>query len=148
MPKCSNRAMAWRNLMVAAINAALERRLFSLAPGEPWSWPEDEHGERLLVFRFSLDGMPAIASVRDAGWDEVSVHAAILPTPDADRWIVAGNAGFLAGDAFAAGRLERREGTYLQASSGMFKCRRHCIDALARTAIEPAGFADHGKLRM
>ena len=87
-----------------------------------------------------------MASVGDAGFDEVSVHAALLPTPRAWDFIRLSNAGFIAGEAFAAGWLERRLGRWLQASPGLFRCRREVLGILSEATIEPNGFASHGRL--
>ena len=64
------RALAWRNLMTAAIDVALERRLIDLEPGPV------EAG----VFPFVFDGLEAIAAISDAGRGEVAVRVAVLPT--------------------------------------------------------------------
>ncbi|HJQ17376.1 MAG TPA: hypothetical protein VJ859_10285 [Allosphingosinicella sp.] len=79
----SDRRRAWRNAMVAGINAALSRRLFSLRPGDN-RWPgarREPHAQQSAhVFRFEIEGIPAVASLWDAGWDEISVHVAFWPT--------------------------------------------------------------------
>ena len=56
----TTRARAWRNLMVAAINAGLERDLFSLEAGDD-RWPTSAvDGRRdAYVFPFVLDGIGA-----------------------------------------------------------------------------------------
>ena len=35
----------------------------------------------------------AIAWVGDAGFDELSIHVALWPTPDGERWVRVANAG-------------------------------------------------------
>ena len=61
LPK-SDRARAWRNTVVAAINAALEQGLLTLEPG-----PVENR-----VCRFVIDGFPAVARCHAVGWDKVS----------------------------------------------------------------------------
>jgi len=65
------RNKAWRNLMVAAINAGLQQRLFGLKPGENW-WLT-----RVTPFRFEIEGCSGVAYVRDIGWDELNFHVAL-----------------------------------------------------------------------
>jgi hypothetical protein len=84
----SNRARAWRNAMVAAVNAGLQQKIFSLDPDEPGAWPPREtrdkwghHGTR--VYTFSIENIPAVASVSDIGYDELSIHVALWPTKNA-----------------------------------------------------------------
>lgn len=146
---------AWRNLMVATINTAIERRLIGLREGEDY-WPgkkKDRHEEHWassgIIVDFDLDGMPAAAHLDDAGCGEISIHCALYPKKD-HAFIRAGNAGFSAGDAFAYGLLERREGAWLQRSGGTaaLTCRRELIEKVAAMDIAPLGYADHGRLMM
>ena len=58
------------------------------------------------------------------------------------------NAGFDAGDAFAAGWLERERGLWLQFSPERFNCRRAMVEMLASLDIQPAGYGDRGKVMM
>jgi hypothetical protein len=141
------RYRAWRNLMVSAINAALETGKMSLAPGDN-RWTEDAGPPAFgtHVFSFIINGAPALCSLRDIGWDEISVHACYLPTADGAKWVRSGNAGFLAGEAFAAGWLERRAGAYLQPSPGRSRCRAHVKPVLAAINIRPIGYRDRGNL--
>ena len=57
--------------MVATINEALERRLFSL---EPDGIEVESQG-----FAFEVEGIPVQAEISDAGFDEISIGAAIWP---------------------------------------------------------------------
>lgn len=147
----SKRAIAYRNVVVAAINAGLDRRLFSLKPGDN-RWPTSDdppQGSRRdpYVYEFEFPGgLRALASVSDAGFDELSFHVAICPTSDGKRFVRAWNAGFHAGDAFAVSWLERKVGVYLQTSMDSFRCRRHLIDNLASVEVEPKGFGDRGRV--
>ncbi|ARS26970.1 hypothetical protein [Sphingomonas sp. KC8] len=152
----SSRRRAWRNAMVAGINEGLARRFFSLRPGDNrWPGTERERHERQQahVFRFAIGDIPAIASLWDAGWDELSIHVALWPTADAERWVPAANAGFHAGDLFASGWLERRNGAWLQVSSDSrqnwsFRCRKQRLAEAAALELRPAGYADRGNFAL
>jgi hypothetical protein len=152
----SLRRRAWRNAMVAAINEGIRRRYFTIKPGDN-RWPGAERNQygqaNAQVFEFNLDGIPALSSVRDGGYDELSVHVAMWPTADAARWIECINAGWLAGDLYASGWLERRDGAWLQVANSSslgdaFRCRRHRINQVAALEIAPLGFADRGSFKL
>jgi hypothetical protein len=137
----TNRRRAWRNVMVAAINAGLDMRLFGLDPNNT---PEPES------FRFAIAGIPGIAYVSDAGWSELAINAALWPTSNARRWIAYNNAGSQAGECFAHGRLERAKGAWLQTSWGRtpINCRVNRLASVAAISVEPQGYADGGRLTM
>lgn len=131
---------AWRNLMVAAINAGLAQGLFGLAEDDNrWA---TEYG----IYRFDFDGLPAIACVRDIGHGELSVHVAVSPTDRADDFIRSYNAGFVAGAAFASGWLERKLGPWLQTQINPVGCvRAALLDRIVAARLTPAGYADAGR---
>jgi hypothetical protein len=93
------RALAWRNLMGAAIDVALERGLLDLDPGAE---------VEASVFHFKLDGFPTLAAISDSGYGEVAVRVAVLPTERGAELVRCFGSGFRAGDAYASGWLERR----------------------------------------
>lgn len=137
------RQKAWRNLMVCAINAALEQKLFSLHPGDNRFPDNMRRGE---LFEFVLpNGIPARGSVADAGFHELSVHAAVYPKGDIVR---AFNAGFDAGDAFGTTWVERDRGAWMQSSDNSFNCRKSLLDQLATLQVEPMGYGDRGRVIM
>lgn len=139
----TTRQKAWRNLMVCAVNAALERKLFTLRPGDN-RFQDDMR--RAAVFDFMLpNGMPARGSVSDAGFHELSVHAAVNPKGDMVR---AFNAGFDAGDVFGTTWVERERGAWMQSSDSSFNCRHHLLDELAGLQVEPTGYGDRGSVIM
>lgn len=144
------REKAWRNLMVAAINAGLEQRLFGLAPGENF-WPDaapEGHDRRGHNFRFDFpDGTPCMASVLGIGFDELRFDVLYRLTPDAGEWIGVIGAGFRGGDAVAGGWLERRDGQWLQRSGGRvsLKCRAGLASIIAGASVEPRDFRDRGR---
>lgn len=137
----SRKLLAWRNMMVAGINAGLAQDVFGLQP-EDNRWEGDE-----AIYHFAFDGLPAIACVRDVGYGELSVHVAIEPTAHAERHVRAFNAGFVAGAAFASGCLERESGAWLQTSSSpMGSIRNALLDRVALTRPMPLGYADSGRV--
>ena len=148
----SVRKMAWRNLMVSTINEGLRQKLFSLRPGDN-RWPGakgpavspsgDVAGHH---FDFNLpNGLPACAYISDAGFDEVSVHAAVHPKGYLVR---ADDSGFKSAEAAGNTWLERRRGAWMQSASNLFTCRRNLVQALADMQVKPMGFGDKGNVIM
>lgn len=151
----SLRKKAWRNAMVAAINAGIDQRLFSIRPGDcRWNgWSSHRGNCRGTEYEFNLNGAPAVGWVDDAGFDELVVHVAIWPTAEGRRFISAGNAGLLAGEVFATGWLERRDGAWLQVGNDVgsgwtFSSRRTRLNSIANLAIRPHGYAADGSFKM
>lgn len=145
------RRVAWRNMMVAAINEGLARGLFTLTPGDRWSTQPlhvDVLGEKYR-FKFN-ENVDAIAYVKHDGWDELVFHVALWPTPDCEQWVHCSNADFLAGEAWASGWLERRRGPWLQVSKGdpLFCCRRDRLEIVASAVIQAKGYKDNGPFQM
>lgn len=139
----TKRQMAWRNLMVCAVNAALDQRLFSLRPGNNRFMNNLRQGQ---TFDFVMpNGLPARGSISDAGFDEISIHAAVNPKGDTVR---AFNAGFDAGDAFGTTWVERRKGAWIQSCDRDFSCRRDLVPELAALDVKPNGFGDRGAILM
>ncbi|MFZ5635874.1 MAG: hypothetical protein ACOY82_04740 [Pseudomonadota bacterium] len=136
---------AWRNMMVAAINAGLEQRLFGLSPEEDW-WPganPENNGGGTGRYRFLFDGdMPAIASAAAIGGDELSINVLLCPKDseiEADRC-----GGIESGVAFARGWLERRLGAWMMDGGEDFECRRIVQPRVAAVQIQPLGYSDQG----
>lgn len=139
----SSRARAWRNLMVHAINAGISQKLFSLRPDDH-RWPGSARDG--WFYDFDLPGnIPARAYVRDIGHGELSVNVAALPNGNLVQYW---DAGFRAGEAFATGWLERKDGAWLQSSPGEFKCRKALLPVLASLDVEPLAYGDRGEVRM
>lgn len=139
----TNRQLAWRNLMVCAVNAALDQKLFSLRPGDDRFVDNMRQGQ---TFDFVLpNGFPVRGSIADAGFDEISIHAAVNPKGDSVRSF---NAGFDAGDAFGTTWVERRKGAWIQSCDHSFTCRRYLAPELAALNIKPNGFGDRGAILM
>ncbi|WP_342723877.1 hypothetical protein AAFG07_32985 [Bradyrhizobium sp. B097] len=146
----SSRRRAWRNAMVAGINAGIDKGLFTPRAGENnWPPPDPRYGDTGRSYRFNIGDIPAVAYVHDAGYDELSVHVALWPTADCERWIGVVNADFRAGDLLASGWLERRDGAWLQVSDSAphFRCRKQRLDQAASLEIRPKGYADGGSFK-
>ena len=150
----SNRARAWRNAMVAAINAGLEQKVFSLDPDESGIWGSREtqeernhdRGDRGRVYEFKIDDIPAIAAVWDIGYDELRINVALWPVENAKERIQVSNPGFRAGKMFASGWLERRQRKWLQHYRHIsMRCRGGLTSVVAALDVKPMGFADSGK---
>lgn len=141
-PYKSVRNRAWRNLMVCAINAALEQKLFSLH--EPNDGRFDHLKGPELPFDFTLpDGTPARGMARDGGWGELEVYAAISPAEG-----YPGVKGFSGGNAFGSGWIERREGLWLQDFSSTFHGSRDMEKFLASLEVKPHGYGDRGPVML
>ena len=83
---------AWRNGMVAVVNAALEQGHIGLEPhlhassaggSDRWLKTDDDYIKN-KVFAFEVGGIPAVGALRRCTWalneDELSVHVALWPT--------------------------------------------------------------------
>jgi len=135
----SSREKAWRNLMVSAVNAALDQRVLTLRPGD------NRYSGTSCTIDFELPGgLPARAVISDAGWDEVSIHAAVNPK---GRHIGVG-AGFDCGDAVGGAWVERQRGAWLQSATTSFRCRKALLESLAGLDVQPQGFGDRGRVIM
>lgn len=145
----STRWIAWRNLIVAAVNAGLEQRLFGLSPDENW-WPgghKDSHLCERHLYRFTLkDGFVAVASVDAISGDELSIHVILNPRHqdiEPDRFF-----GLRDGDAYAHAWIERRLGAWVQDGGEDFSCKRTVQALLAQFEIETVGYSDQGSFFM
>lgn len=135
------RWMGWRNLMVSAINAGLEQKVFGLSPDEDW-WTRARDGEK-GYFQFVFDGeVPGIVSVDAIGHGELSLNVILNPK---DKSIKPEPfSGFDSGDVCAGAWLERRMGAWIQDGGERFACRRALLPRLTARVIEPSGYADQG----
>lgn len=140
----SSRWTAWRNLMVAAVNAGLEQRLFGLCPGDNW-WPgagPESHNSSEGTHHFTLSGYLSVAvSVDVISGDELSLKVLVNPRKGA---IPSAFADLREGDAVASGWLERRLGVWIQDGGGGFHCKRPLVFALVGLDIKPRGYSDQG----
>lgn len=145
----SERSRAWRNLMVAGVNAGIEQKLFTVRDDDN-RWPgydvNNRHDSPGFEYDFTVAALPARAAVRDIGHGELAIHVAIKPT---GKFLGVGPvAGFMAGEAQAAGWLERKTGAWLQSAEREFSCRKHLKAVLANLDIKPLGYGDRGRVMM
>lgn len=144
----TKRQIAWRNLMVATINAGIEQKLFSVRPDDNrWpGWRPDRSASTGYIFDFKLQsGILCRGYVWDAGNGELEIHAAAQPKGNRVQFY---GAGFTAGDAFAASWLKRQGGAWLQTLHEDFRCRSALVGPLAEMCVKPLGFGDHGRFTM
>lgn len=142
------RWIAWRNLVVAAVNAGLEQRLFGLSPQEDW-WPGAEltgNASRSHIYRFVFDGLPAIASVEASRGSELLINVVLNPRdagvePD-------GCQGLADGAAVGLCWLERKLGAWIQDGGEDFSCKRSVLSRVAGVVVEPNGYSDQGSFIM
>lgn len=138
----------WRNMMVAAINAGIEQRLFGLSPGENW-WPgaaKESHECERGVYRFALDGLPALVGIDAISGDELSLS--VVLNPKQAELVPYSHCDLADGDAAAHGWLERRLGAWIQDSNEAFHCRRALLPRLAGLDLAPQGYSDQGSFIM
>lgn len=151
IPK-TQRNIAWQNMMVAAINEALARKLLTLEPGDHWSKkPGPDADQPGAVYRFKFAGsIDAIAYLNDGGYDELKFHVALWPTEEAGEWIGVSFSGFLAGEAWAEGWMERKHGQWLQQgrSKRLFNCRRDRLTSVAASTMIADGYRVQGPFCM
>ncbi|MBF4988165.1 hypothetical protein [Methylophilus sp. 14] len=144
----SKRQLAWRNLMVVAINEGINQKIFSLRPEDNrWINGKFSHTDHNSghIFDFHLpNDLPGRCYVKDIGFDELAIHVAVNPRGNI---LKAFNAKFDAGDAFAYSWLERRKGAWLQTSNTL-SCRNSLLDYLAGLSAVPKGFGDKGRVIM
>lgn len=136
---------AWRNLIVSAINAGLDQKIFGLSPKENW-WNDNIarstslHGE---IFRFKLNNkIPAVAIINESKGDELSLYVILNPRTNdliPEFWF-----SFNQGDAYAHCWLERKLGAWIHDGGETFHCRRVILHQLANLKIEPSGYSDQG----
>jgi len=136
----SKRQKAWRNLMVSAVNMALAKKLFTLRPGDN-RWSAAPDGE---LFEFTLkSGLPVLGYICDAGYNELTIRAAVNAK---ERRVFAGNAGFETGDAVGMTWVERERGYWMQSADHLFRCRQALLAPLAELSVEPVGYGDRGRV--
>lgn len=133
---------AWRNIMVAAVNAGLEQGHFGLEPDDN-RFDGADH-----VYRFDLEGLPAIAYVKAMSDGELMLHAAINSSKQAEKTIRIGMSGLLGGEGFSEGRMERLNRKYLHSVRPYTSFRTTLLFKVADLKIEPEGFETMPPLRM
>lgn len=139
---------AWRNLLVMAINAGLEQKMFGLAPGENWWQGGDPESHKCVrgTYRFIVDGESALASVDAISGDELSISVLINP-----RWADVEPSSYCDledGNAAAHCWVERRYGAWIQDGGDEFHCKRALQARLVGLKVEPMGYSDFGSFFM
>ncbi len=142
------RWQAWRNLLVAAINAGIEQKQFGLSPGENW-WaggaPESHKCVR-GIYNFFVEDESATASVDAISGDELSISVVVNPRrPDLEPGMYF---GLNDGDAVAHCWMERRLGAWIQDGGVEFHCKRALQSRLQTMQVEPLGYSDLGSFFM
>lgn len=125
---------AWRNIMVAAVNAGLKQGHFGLEPDDNRFEGQDH------VYRFDLEGLPGIAYVRAMADGELMLHAAINSSKQAEQTIRVGMAGLLGGEGFSEGRMERLDRKYLHSVRPYTSFRTTLLFHVSEMKVEPNGF--------
>jgi hypothetical protein len=118
--RANEKALAWRNTMVSAINAGLEQGMFILESEEETREPPTTH-------RCTIARLPSVVFIQGIGWEELSVHVGVnvlRPDPRIEGWAASNHNQWRGVEAFAAGWLERKNGKHLQVLSPMFYCSR------------------------
>lgn len=133
---------AWRNVMVAAVNAGIEQGHFSLEPDD------NRFDGEGYVYRFDLDGIPAIAYVKAMAEGKLMFHAALHPTRHADQAIRVGMSGFAAGEAFSQGMMERLDRRFLTSTRPYTSFRLPLLDKVVGLKVEPKGFTTMPSLQV
>ena len=148
------RQRAWRNLLVCAINEGINRKIFSLRPGDN-RWddtksndPEEKNSHNKdngFFYDFNLpNGLPARGYVNALGWGgELEIRTAVFPKGYS---LSSSFAGFAAGEAVACAWLEREEGAWLQTAVDQFHCRTSLVTTLASLIVQPIGYGDMGRV--
>lgn len=139
------RARAWRNMMIAGINAALSQKLVGYSPEDNW-WGDRDDPAGQFGFEFP-GGIPALGCLSDAGFGELRVSVVLYPKKDVHMTDT--GSGFRNGSAFASGWLERNLGVWLQTGGKpMMECRLHLLKPVADAMVTPEGFGDRGRFMM
>jgi hypothetical protein len=139
------RARAWRTLVVSAINAGLEQRLFGLSPGEN-GWPNPSRDNDAVHYAFEIEGAACLARARDVGnGEEMEFHVLYLPNPGVDD--ASRSFGRKDAEAFAHCWFEREYGAWIQ-DARQFECRRTALSRLAALSPMPRGYADLGRFTL
>lgn len=119
---------------------AEEPRVFTLRPGDNRF---GDKGDARNVFDFTLpNGLPARARLFDAGFHEVSVHAAVNPKGTT----LQAPSGLLDCDAYGSTWIERETRAYMQTSPKDFHCKNSLLKELAELEVKPQGFGDRGRV--
>jgi hypothetical protein len=141
--KASQRNLAWRTMLVSAINAGLKLNKFKLdvAEGAP--------REPDISYNLTIAGYPSIVEVHDIGYEELTFYVGVnilKPDPKIASFSGVNRNEYRGVEAWAQGDLERRRGKWLQVLSPRIHCSKRLLPILAAVKIKPIGYKDHGRM--
>jgi hypothetical protein len=130
----SKRAKAWRNMLVAAINYAVEHSFCDLHSQRP---------VKAMRYDFTVGEIPAVATCRSTAFDKLSFKVFFWPEdqPSRANWSAEDRAG-----ACASGLFERKHGSFLMPYPDLY-CRRKRLETLAALDIPALGYRDSSKFK-
>ncbi|MBC7658567.1 MAG: hypothetical protein H7249_02575 [Chitinophagaceae bacterium] len=130
----TDREIAWRNLLVSAINAGIQAGVIT----------EDETQEiDGKCVEFTLDGIGlGYATFDSINFGEVSIEVVVDPKDKTDRSFTKFPTG---ATAKAHGYVERETGFYLQPTATLFQSKKPVQQKLFNLKVEPNGFEDNGR---
>lgn len=139
----SVRRKVWRNLLTAGINEAIRRKLIGLNEDDNW-WPgADERNNCEYIFSFTLpSGSIAKCHMYLISHGELQFNVAVNPKGD---HLIEFNPKFRAGDAWASGWLERKDGAWIQESATRLSCRKFLLKQFSDLNLTPIGYGNSGK---
>lgn len=138
-------------ILTAATNEALRRKIFSLIPNDNrWPVVDPMSGRRgLAPFPFSFGDFHGFGRISDAGFAELNIQVAVSTTrldefpgqaksPRSEPNIIARGGSW----------IERERGHWIQDASHELYLRQSYVSALEKIKIRPAGFAKRGAFIM
>jgi hypothetical protein len=140
--KASQKHLAWRTMLISAINAGLKQNKFKLNAPESTREPD-------ISYQLTIANYPSMVNVRAIGYEELTFYVGVnILKPDPSLVSFSGgNINKHRGvEAWAQGDLERRRGKWLQILSPQIHCSKRLLPILAAVQIEPIGYKDHGRL--
>lgn len=150
-PYRTDKKKAWRNIMVSAVNAAIEQGHMDLSPD--FKLPDKGVTFSFTTYAANGQSVDGLAFIRDAGFSEVKVHAALAPNELAASQISSSfefsrNSIKKFCKAHAEGWLERLDGAWLQTGACKAYVAADYKEKVARIEVEPIGYKDHGQFKM
>jgi hypothetical protein len=140
--KASQRNLAWRAMLVSAINFGLKQGKFKLDVSQGTEEPE-------TLYNLTIAGYPSIVFMHSIGWEELSFHVGVniyKPEPEIKGYSPHNINEWRGVEAYAIGDLERRKGKWLQVLHPQIHCSRRLLPILAAVKVDPIGYKDHGRM--
>lgn len=130
----TDREIAWRNLMVTAINAGIEAGFLSADESK------EINGKRI---EFDIEQLgKTFATFESLEYGEVSIEVVVGPKTKDDLQFTKFPTGAV---AKAQGFMERASGFYLQPSPSLFQAKKAVQQNLYKLDVEPEGYEDIGR---